>query len=102
MPRFEIELGNGSKYEVEAPDQNLAAKGLFEQLYKTMPPDELEMYKIKNRDGFSDYIIEQRAARKDGETDADYVKRRQGGVNTGGAAWARCGALCFVLAQFLG
>lgn len=89
MPTFEIELGDGKKFHVDAPDQTLAAKGLFDQLYKTWKPEDLEMYKIKNRDAFSDYIIEQRTQRKDGESDADYVKRTAGGLNTEGAAWAR-------------
>lgn len=89
MPKYEIELGNGAKYEVDAPDENLAASGLFEELYKSWSPDDLEMYKIKNRDAFSDFIIEKRAPRLDGETDAQYVKRRAGGLNTAGAAWER-------------
>lgn len=89
MPKYEIELGNGSKFEVEAPDPNLAANGLFEELYKAWSPDDLEMYKIKNRDAFSDFIIEKRAAPKDGETQAEYEKRRYGGRNTAGAAWSR-------------
>ena len=89
MPTFQIELGNGAKYEVEAPDERMAATGLFEELYRTWSPDDLEMYKIKNRDGFSDFIIDKRAAPKDGETQAEYEKRRYGGRNTEGAAWAR-------------
>lgn len=89
MPTFEIELGNGSKFEVEAPDPTLAANGLFEKLYKTWSPDDLEMYKIKNRDAFSDFIINKRSARNEGETDAQYEKRRYGGQNTAGAAWSR-------------
>jgi hypothetical protein len=89
MPIFEIELGNGAKYEVDAPDEGLAANGLFEELYKSWSPDDLEMYKIKNRDAFSDYIIDKRAPKNEGESDADYVKRRYGGLNTAGAAWER-------------